>query len=490
MNPLPLLRIPWFSTHRSMRWMMVFVLACCSAGAIAIGVFAPGLGQWKGIAGLLGLGLFFLWTFFLSTTLLLAIDTRQLRVPGIQRQIVRSLLLCGVLTIGLPAVLLGMLGEPVAPVVILLALASSLGLAFALMPRYLAALLGMTPSLVNALWYRFHLPGPDDPHFTAAGAVTVVALLLLTSWRWRQLVRAGANQPQGWSSPMVLQLRNGSWGHWSGIGENRQIRLRPAWLQAEANLAGVGPATPSKTLRIALGGWYLPQTLRSYARQLGVMLGLFVLPMLGFVVIARFGRHSAELSSTLMGGLAGGLGMLSVMAGPMIGIFSLTWLSRRWQRVNAELPLLALLPGLGDAARAKRELLRAGLGLPLLLQGLLALLVMAAMLYWHSHARLLSFLLLAQLITATVTSTALLNLFGGQALPLWITGLAFAAAFVLTVLSAMLPALAWGHHPVGWAAAMLPPLGLGWLLLAGVMVRLGRRGWRRLMLRPHPFLSN
>jgi hypothetical protein len=158
--------------------------------------------------------------------------------------------------------------------------------------------------------------------------------------------------------------------------------------------------------------------------------------------------------------------------------------------VNAELPLLALLPGLGDAACARQALLRAGLGLPLLLQGLLALLVAAAMLHWHQYAQPLSFLLLAQLVTAAVTGTALLNLFGGLALPLWTTGLALAAAFVLTALSAMLPAMAWGHHPVGWAAAMLPPLGLGWLLLGGAMVWLGRRGWQGLMLRPHPFLSN
>ncbi|OOG48733.1 hypothetical protein [Rhodanobacter sp. C01] len=489
MNPLQLLRIPWFSTHRSMRWMMVFVLACCCMGAIAIGIFAPGPAQWKGIAGLIGLGLFFLWAFFLSTTLLLAIDTRQLRVPGIQQQIIRSLLLCSVLSIGVPAALLGLLGEPVVPVVILLSLASILGIAFALMPRYLAALLGIAPSLINALWYRFHLPGPDDPRFTTAGSLAVVVLVLLISWRWQQLVRAGTNQPQGWSSPMVLQLRNGSWGHWSGIGENRQIRLRPVWLQADASLAGIGPATPCKTLRVALGGWYMPQTLRSYARQLGMMLGLFALPILGFVAIARFGRHSQEISSTLTGALVGGLGTLAVMAGPMIGIFSLAWLSKRWQRANAELPLLALMPGLGDSARTKRELLRAGLGLPLLMHGLLALLVVMAMLYWRQYAQPLSFLLLAQLVTATVTATTLLNLFGGLALPLWATGLTLAAAFVLTVLSAMLPAMAWGHHPVGWAGAMLPPLVLGWLLLAGAMGWLGRRGWRGLMLRPHPFLS-
>jgi hypothetical protein len=33
-------------------------------------------------------------------------------------------------------------------------------------------------------------------------------------------------------------------------------------------------------------------------------------------------------------------------------------------------------------------------------------------------------------------------------------------------------------------------LPLGWLLLTVTMAWLGRRGWRALMQRPHPFLSD
>ena len=132
-----------------------------------------------------------------------------------------------------------------------------------------------------------------------------------------------------------------------------RIKTSPRGELCSSELTGVGPAMPRKALRIALGGWYMPQTLRSYARQLGLLLSLFALPMLGFVAIARFGRSGSDVSTTLTAGLVGSLGALTVIAGPMVGAFSLAWLGKRWQRVNGELPLLALLPAFGDPACAK-----------------------------------------------------------------------------------------------------------------------------------------
>lgn len=494
-----LLRIPGLSAHRPMRWLMLALLVCCVGGVLAIDVFGSESDRWKGAVILLGFCVFFLWAFFLSTLLLMAIDTRQLRVPGILQQIMRSLLLYGLLSIVAPTALLGLLGHASLQVATLMALFSALGLALALMPRYLAVFSGLTPSLFNALWLRFQLPGFDDPRFASVAIPVVIALILVIGWRWRQLLRAGVNQPQGWSSAMVLQLRNGSWGQWSAIGENRQIRLRPDWLQAGVSLVGVGPDAPGKTLRVALGGWYVPQTMRSYAKQLGLILAIFTLPLLGFLMIVTLGRHDGtatlghhdgQLSAVLEGGFIGALGAITVMAGPMICLFSLAWLGKRWQRTNAELPLLALLPGLGDSPRNKRELLRAGLGLPLVMHALPALLIVAAMLYWHNYAQPLSFLLLAQLITAAVTLATVLNLFSGRKLPHWATILVTGVAFVLNVLSALLPAVAWGRHPESWATMLLPPLGLAWLVLGAAMVWLGRRSWRGLMQRPHPFLPN
>ncbi len=481
MNLLQLLQIPWHATHRLLRWLALAVLVLCGSTAIGVGLLAVGPDHLDMAIVIFGGGVLFLWAFFLSTSLLLAIDARQLRVPGIQQQIVISLLLYAVLSIAVPTLLLGLIGAPVFSAAIVLALLGAGGLAFALMPRYFAVFIGLTPALVNTLWYRLHLPGIGDPRFVHVAWPVTLLLLLVIVVCWRRLLRAGSSRAQGWSSPMVLQYRNGSWGHWNTIGDLGQLRQRPDWLQLAVSLDGVGPTAPRKALRVALGGWYLPQTARSYARQLGLLFAFIVLPLLGVVLLVQWGQHGKQTAETLQGLLIGSLGMTAICAGPMIGMLSLLWLSKRWQRVNAELPLLALLPGLGDPAQARRHLLHASLDLPLALHALLVLLIGIAMLCWHGHVTMLSFLLLAQLGAAAVTVAVLLNLFGGRHLSIWVNGSVLTASFVLTLLSLVLPAMSWGRDPVAGAEAMLPPLAAG-------MIWLARRGWRELMQRPHPFL--
>jgi hypothetical protein len=484
------LQIPWRSAHRSLRWSAVVMFELCSIGALAVGLFGGKPGEWDGPVALYGAGLFYLCAFFLPLGLLLAIDARQMRVPGIQPQIVASLVSYGLLGIALPVAVLALSGLPVFAPAVLLLLFGVGGMTFALMPRYLAVLIGMMPALVNTLWRRFDLPGLGDPRFTDGALLLALFLLLVCVWRWRQLLRAGNSQPQGWSSPMVLQFRSGSWGYWKHIGDQRQLRQRPDWLQPTVDLDGAGPATPRKALRVVLGGWYLPQTARSYARQFGLLLAIIALPLLGSILLSRLGRHGEAVADLVKGSLIGSLGSLCAIAGPMICVLSLLWLRKRWQAANGELSLLALLPGMGDAVHARQLIVRTGLGLPLRLHALLMLLTGVIMLCWSDHAAMLSFLLLAQLGATAVTAATLLNLFGGRALSVWYAGLLLIVSFVLTMLSLLLPALAWGRHPVAGSAAWLPPLVASWLLLGAAMVWLGRRGWQGLLQRPHPFLLN
>jgi len=288
---------------------------------------------------------------------------------------------------------------------------------------------------------------------------------------------------------MVLQYRSGGWGQWSAIGDLRQLQQRPDWLQLAVSLDGVGPTAPRKALRVALGGWYLPQTWRSYARQLGLMIAFVALPLLGVAWLLHWGGQDAQAAVAMRGVLIGSLGMVGGVAGPMICTFSLIWLNRRWQQANAELPLLALLPGLGEPAQARRQVVRAGLGLPLVLHALLALLIGVAMLCWHGHVAMLSFLLLAQLGATTVTVAMLLNLFGGRRLSIWVTGAVLVISFVLCLSSLLLPAISWGRHPVPGVEPLLLPLVGAWLLLGAGMIWLARRGWHGLMQLPHPFVQ-
>lgn len=484
MNASSLFRFPWHWTFPSLRWGAVIAFVVCSAGAIAIGVFTNGPHALVGAVALYGAGLAYLWAFFFSLGLLVAIDARELRLPGIQRRIHASLVLYGLLGIALPLFVPGVHWGMAA----VLALFTASGLAFALMPRYLAVIVALIPSLVNALWSQLDMPGIGDPRFAPWAALVAAVVLLVCVWRWRQLMRAGKEQSPGWSSPMVLQFRKGSWGHWGCFGDGQQ--QRPDWLRARVDLADVGPGRPRKAMQVMLGGWYLPQTMSSYGKQLALALGILALPAAGLVLLSRKSPDHADVAATLVGGSLGALSSLSVTAAPMICIFTLLWLSKRWQRTNAELPLLALLPGLGDTASVKRQLVRTALGLPLALHVLLALLLGAVMLFWHDHAYMLSFMLLAQLGSAVVTAAVLLNLVGGRALSLWSVGLILVVASVLTLSSLILPAMALGRDPVTQVLPLLPLLPLAWLLLAGAMGWLCRRGWRGLVQQSHPFLGS
>ncbi len=484
MNALQLFRFPWHWTYPSLRWGAVIAFVLCSAGAIAIAVFADGPHALVGAVAVYGAGLVYLWAFFFPLGLLVAIDARELRLPGIQGQIHASLLLYGLIGVGLPLCVPGVDWS----VAVVLALFTVAGLAFALIPRYLAVIVALLPSLANALWSRLDLPGIGDPRFVPWAALAAAVLLFVCVWRWRQLVRAGKEQPQGWSSPMILQFRKGSWGHWGCFGDGQQ--QRPDWLRAGVNLAGVGPTRPRKAMQVMLGGWYLPQTMSSYGKQLALVLGFLALPAASLVLLSRIkSPDHADFAATLASSGLGALSSLSVMAAPMICIFTLLWLSKRWQRANAELPLMALLPGLGDTASVKRQLVRTALELPLALHVLLVLLLGTVMVFWHGHGYMLSFMLLAQLGGALVTAAVLLNLLGGHALSPWRTGLILVVATVLTFLSLLLPALALGSRPVVQVRPLLPLLPLGWLLLAGAMAWLCRRGWRGLVQQPHPFLA-
>ncbi|HEY0197848.1 MAG TPA: hypothetical protein VGC19_04800 [Rhodanobacter sp.] len=496
MNPLTWLEVPWRSSHRAVRWLSVVAFVFCCVGAAAVGVFAKAPDHWMGAIAFYGFGLFYLWAFFLSTSLLLAIDTRQLRVPGIQRKIVLSLLLYAVLLTGLPVSVMAILGLPVWNTVILLSLCSVCSLLFVLLPRFVAIVTGIVPSLLASLWHRFNLPGMLDPRFAHWTVFVVLLALAAVILRWRQLLLAGPNQSMGWSSPMVIQFRNGSWGQWNSIGDNRMLRQRPDWLRPTLDLDDAGPENPRNALRVALGGWYLPQTWRSYIKQWLIAFSIVALPILGSILLTRMGRADAlshadsQVGDAVKGAIFGALGSLSVIAGPMISLLTMVWISKRWQRSNAELPLLALLPGLGDPARTKRSLLRVGLGMPLVLHALLVLLVIVVMLFWRGHVQLLSFMLLAQFGAATITAAIVLNLFGGRALKTPAISLTLFAVFALTVLSLVLPAVAQGNHPASWALSLLPPLVLAWLLLVAAMYWLGQRGWRDLMQSPHAFLAH
>lgn len=492
-----MLQVPWRSTRRPMRWLGLAIVAAFSLGAIAIVHFTRTPDRWLACTMVYCLGATMAWAFWLSTTLLLAIDARKLRLPGMQNAVHASVLLYGFLTVALPTLLLGALGGDASRVALLAALAVTGGLAFVLLPRWCAMVMGFLPALGTSTRHLLQLPSlsDSDPRWLAWGALALVALSVVDVLRWRQLLHSDTDNELGFGSAMVMQLRRqGIAGNWSGLQQmdsGQLIRQRPDWMQPRADLRRAGPQSPVRTLRVALGGWYMPKTLAGHLRASAPVL----LPMLLMVPVMALmfaGNHRADATDPTLIGLGAGLLWGVLFGGLMLTAMATVLIRQRWQRANAELPLLALLPGLGDAQHVRRSLLRAALTIPLATQLLLAAAMLSAALvaarFVHLDGLTLLLAALPQLAAAGTMVVQVLCTLGGRKLPAWAEWLIYIPFFVLFFLSTFLPVTMAGEHPWHDASLAEPLLLVAWVAMAMVLAWLGRRGWRGLLARPHPFM--
>lgn len=491
MNLLAPVSTPWRSVSRSLRWLAAVVLLLATLAAVAVAVFSR-VNSAVLAATVLGLGVVFLWAFFMPGMLLLAIDAHRLRLPGVQREIHASLALYAALCIVPAAALAGASGADAPTVGVLLALCAVAGFTFAVLPRYIAVVFGFVPALHAAFKHILHLPGPGEQGFVSWASVAILILLLVCTLRWQQL-RDAHELPEGLSGPLMLQLRrSGAWGHWNSeqIDSPQVIRRRPDWLQARADLRGTGPGRPLATFRVALGHWYTPRT---FVGHLHAMAPVLLPLLLGFGAMVLIGvangRRPATLEALKVGGVAM-IGWVGVFGSIMLTLATVQLVHARWRKPNTELPLLSLLPGLGDTARTKRELLRAVLQRPLGAQAILLVVMLAAGLALHLPALGLLSVAVAQLGGAAVMAACVPAILGGRPLPTWGLALLLIVLFILIGLGSFLPLAAGGAHPWEQARhAIEIVLGL-WLVAGVVLLWIGRRGWRALARRPHAFLVN
>ncbi|MFC4525605.1 hypothetical protein ISN76_00110 [Dyella halodurans] len=488
-----LLLMPLRLCQRSSRWLALFISIVCGGGAITVAVFSSNAKMLFGVAMILGAGIGLLWAFYLSILTLVAMDARQLRLPRLQRDVIACLLIYGVLSVVPVTLLLGLAHANIPAVAMLLVLCVLFGLGFALLPRYVVMLLGFLPSVRLALAPILMIPGPGDSGFMAWSPLVALALLLACIHRWRVLMRSIQPAELGFGSSMVLQYRRGSMGRWSnlsGLESPMSVRQRPAWMQPKADLREVGPSNPQTALRVALGGWYLPKTLSGHLQSLAAGL-LSLLLFVASMMLISVHRGQADVLHKLW--LSGGIAMLAwvgIFGGAMLMIVTVQLMLQRWRRVNGELPLLALLPGLGDATTAKRQLLRASLQRPLCVQGALLVIISATAYALHVRGMVLLALTGTQLGCAATLVACVLGVVGGRPLPNWAFIVLIAVVTALASLAAFLPLVSLGSQPWPWAAPAIGLFLVAWLLTGVVLLWMGRRGWRALQERPHAFLSN
>ncbi len=236
---------------------------------------------------------------------------------------------------------------------------------------------------------------------------------------------------------------------------------------------------------MALGGVFAPLTARGRLRQM-----LFLLLPLTLLLVPmgarRLAAHPAwnEMLHNL------GVGMvvwLGGFGGTLAAILPLMQLNQRWQRDSAELPLLALLPGLGSHALLKRRLLQACL-LPMLRVECLLLLASLGLSAALHVVGLPLALLLAQIGSTGLAIALMLCILGGRPLPGWAMAAVVAPVLALTQITLLLPAFSTGlsELPTAWPGLRND----GWLIVTLLVVALGWRGWHGYARRPHPFLAN
>lgn len=494
-----LLLLPWRTVHRSLRWLGGgFGLLLCAAGAV-VAAWEGGASGWRHGMMLYAFGVAYFWMCVMACLLLVAIDARRQRLPGIERSIVGSALLYGLLSTALPLALFVPLGGDVATIALVAALAASTGLASPLLPRYFTLVLGFLPALAIGARHPVHIPFPGQPGFVPLGLAVLAVLVIACVLRWRHLLRAEAPTETGLGSAMVWQYRrNGGMGGMNGgfLGAAAHdaattgAGARSSRTATSIRLDGIGPGTPVLALRMALGEQLAPQSLRSHARRfmrIGLPLLLFI-PLMAFMQSGE--THGDVARKVWLGVGVNVIGWLGIMGGLLLMAMGSLPIWARWRRGNAELPLLALLPGLGDGAVLRRHLLRAALLRPLLLQALLLTLVLAAAWLTHAGPALWLFATLGQLGCAGVVVASQLATFGGKPLPGWGMGVLLTGVGVLVSASTFIALFAsLGKHAHAMAFGYLAVLAALWAAAFVVLLWLGRRGWRGMQSRPHPFLA-
>lgn len=429
--------------------------------------------------GLVGMSLF-------SAGAVLMRGARQLRVPGLQRDIIVAVCLYTILSIGVPVCFLAFFGAAALHAALVLSIGLCGGMLFSLASREMAApvaLLWMVYSYTDLpAWV--HPPAPWT--LVPVALLTVVGFVAVV-WAWRRIVVTDNPRLSGGVVASMLRYAKGP-----QIGARRPAAMlsrvqtwvaRRLRLDTHAELRGTGPRAPVHSMRVALGGFALIRGRHGlFAKALPLIL-LVAGVLLGFLVIPLFSPQDHQDGSDWQFYLQF-TGVFGIFGGVMLVAAQIQWLLSRWSRTDAELPLLALLPGLGSPTRQRAALLRAALGLPLATLALLLLSTSCIAIGAHLGMQAWVLLAVAQLGLASVLVAFDLCIFAGRLpRPARLASM-FWAAVVLSTISIFALTI------VQRTALVDGLLGVLWAALGASVWVIGWRGWKGFQRRPHAFLAN
>ncbi len=484
MTMRPSLMIPWQATPRVIRLGLLLLIAACLVHGASVAA-APGpRGRWSLFVLYYGGALGALWALVLSRFVLLARDHLQLVLPGNVYLIPANLAfyaLCGLA----PAMALGIEAHAsLLATAITLLLFMAGGLAVALLPGYVAAVVGFIPLIGAALsgYLRSHALTAMQTE-----AVSFVALLVLCACcmlRWRAVSRSDGAAAGSMRGTLVFQLQRQPGGGGARRDESaaRGIKAMRGWSTGGISLKKTGPTSVSRALRVALGGLYLPRTPAGHARRWLALAGLVLL--MALLIKAASGFDLPTLLSPSNIAFAVCYTALVLTMASTFGVLKVV--QQRWRKQNAELALLALLPGLGTPEAARRKVLRACLAGPLVLHA--AILASVWLTAWLVPLPSVLLVLISVVIPGCSVLMAgfVLATLGGRRLPDWAM-MTLMLVFLALTNVCLLPVVL--SHAAGavTTAYLAVPLA-GWVLLGLVMLWLGFRGSIGFQRRPHVFL--
>lgn len=506
MNAPRWLLTPWIAAPASMRWLSV-IIATLSV------IIALGIALWRGTSTPATAAVYALtpaagvmWTFILPNMLLLQLQGRRLCLPGISRDITLSMGAYALLTTLAPAFLLAWLGADFATGALILALVACGGLLYVLLPWYLAMACCLLPMWGELLPIELNFAAPGQSGFVTWALPTVAALACVGALRWWQVTHYAVPATSWLRRPLIYGLNQNlrmtvaqGGSAYSGDADPtdplQMLRMRPDWLQRRPDLRRTGPGFVQRSLRVALGGPYLPQTWQGWVAQ--SLPGVLVFTALAAIFALNVPATSSERVAAVVRVWHLGDGAAVVWFVGLTGTIGVAachnYLQRLWSANQGELSLLALLPNLGDTAVMRYQVQRAVLGTPLRVLVTTLLIMLALCLAARQSGLVVGFVLLSVLGSAAACWGLALRVLAGTAQTLWarvLAGSVYAGMIILVSFSTI-----W---PMATFPALSPSIRLdfeiglvtGWLVLGGGMLWLGYKGRRHFMQQAHPFLAH
>ena len=439
-------------------------------------------------------GLFAVWMLLPAGSLLLALDSHQLRIPGGVGHTFARLPWFAMLCTVPASMMFHAYGISFWTSILSLLVACTLGLLFTWMPRRWGLFLCFGPAIFNGLGLHKYIHAISTLALNGWLSVALLILVGLASLLARHYLRHGMPE-EGNRSPMVIQYRSASSG-WAHLGSRLQIKQTAGWLRPMPDLRRAGPGRTTPSLRILLGGGFDPMRWPYYLSRALLLAGVLLL-LLAMQAISNLALHSfknlvhpAKLSATLAGFLAGALPMLLLL----LGIIPFNIVKRRWSQPGHELAMLALMPGLDHGQSLNRALLHTLLwSRPARIQAALLLCSLVFMLIWPAMATSAALFCLLFLTTYAATISGCLHIISQAPSSGRICqGLIAAGGLLLFCFGLFLPMAlldADRHTHAGWTYPLMLVDILAQLATSLVLIIVARRCWQRLQAMPHPFLA-